>query len=554
MPGSGYRLPAVSLFPSAKVTTSTEKYILAIDLGTSGPKSALISTRGEVIDYEFENVDLLILPDGGAEQIPDQWWQAVLNTAKRVLQSSRVAAADIICVSCTTQWSGTVAVDSGGQALANAIIWMDTRGRRYVEQVTGGLMTIEGYSLPKLSRWLRLTGGAPGHAGKDPIAHILFLKSEFPLVYRQTFKFLEPKDYINLRLTGRFAASFDSIALHWITDNRDLDRVDYDDRLLRIFGIPREKFPDLKRAVDILGPVKKEVAQELGLRPQTPVITGTPDLHSAAIGSGAVRDFEGHLYVGTSSWITCHVPFKKTDLVHNMAALPSAIPNRYFIANEQETAGACLTFLKDNMMHPQERAPNAYKIFDDIAGNAPAGSNNVIFMPWLYGERTPVENDSVRAGLFNISLSTTRAHVVRAIYEGVAYNSRWLLGYVEKFIKRRLDPIHFIGGGANSSVWCQIFADVLNRRIKQVKAPIQANLRGAAFLASLALGHLAVEDIPDQVKISRTYQPDPNNRNLYDGLYRQFLELYKRNRRIYKRLNRSQRQKGYIDERMPQQK
>ena len=178
---------------------------------------------------------------------------------------------------------------------------------------------------------------AQGFVAKEPIAHILFLKSEFPQIYRHTFKFLEPKDYINLRLTGRFAASYDSIALHWLTDNRDLNQVVYDDRLLRIFGVPREKFPELKRAVDVLGPVKKEVARQLGLKPETPVITGKPDLHSAAMGSGAVRDFEGHLYVGTSSWITCHVPFKKTDLVHNMAALPSAIPNRYFIANEQET-------------------------------------------------------------------------------------------------------------------------------------------------------------------------------------------------------------------------
>lgn len=524
------------------MTATTEKYVLAVDLGTSGPKSALISTRGEVVDHEFESVDLLILPNGGAEQIPDQWWKAVINTAKRVLEKRRVPAADIVCVSCTTQWSGTVAVDADGQALANAIIWMDTRGRRYIEKVTRGLINIEGYSLAKLSRWLRLTGGAPGHAGKDPIAHILFLKSELPQVYRRTYKFLEPKDYINLRLTGRFAASYDSIALHWVTDNRDLAGVDYDDRLMRIFGIPREKFPDLKRAVDVLGPIKKEVAQELGLSPEIPVITGTPDLHSAAIGSGAVRDFEGHLYVGTSSWITCHVPFKKTDLLHNMAALPSAIPGRYFIANEQETAGACLNFLKDNMMFPQVQSPDAYRIFDEIADQAPAGSHNVIFMPWLYGERTPVENDSIRAGLFNLSLNTTRAQVVRSIFEGVAYNSKWLLGYVEKFINRRLDPIRFIGGGANSDVWCQIFADILNRPIQQVKEPIQANMRGAAFLAGIALGHLTVDDIPDRIQLARTYQPNPNNRNTYDNLYRLFLELYKRNRRIYRRLNRSQPQ------------
>ena len=521
----------------------SNKYILAIDLGTSGPKSALVSTRGEVIDYEFESVDLIILPNGGAEQDPARWWQAIINTAKRVIGKHRVAVEDIVCVSCTTQWSGTVAVDQGGNALCNAVIWMDTRGSRYIKQTTRGLVNFAGYGIQKLRRWLKLTGGAPGHAGKDPIAHILFLKYERPELYRQTYKFLEPKDYINLKLTGRFAASFDSIALHWITDNRNAARINYDPRLIRMCGVDRAKFPDLKRAVDILGPIKKEVARELGLAENTPVITGTPDLHSAAIGSGAVRDFEGHLYVGTSSWITCHVPFKKTDLLHNMAALPSAIPERYFIANEQETAGACLTFLRDNIFYPGDRLPNVprppdvYKIFDEIAGNTPAGSNNLIFLPWLYGERTPVENDSVRSGIFNLSLSTTREHLVRAIFEGVAYNSRWLLGYVEKFIKRPLDPIHMIGGGANSDIWCQIFADVFNRTIKQVKDPIQANLRGAAFLASISMGYLSVDDIAGHVQIARTYQPDPENHRIYDRLYRQFLALYKRNKMVFKHLN-----------------
>ena len=527
------------------MTAARDKYILAIDLGTSGAKSALVSTHGEVIDYEFESVDLLILPDGGAEQNPDQWWQAILKAAKRVLSKKSVAIEDIVCVSCTTQWSGTVAVDQDGNALSNAIIWMDTRGRRYIEQTANGWINIAGYGIRKLRQWLRLTGGAPGHAGKDPIAHILFLKNELPELYRQTFNFLEPKDYINLRLTGRFAASFDSIALHWITDNRNLSRVDYDERLIRICGVARDKFPDLKRATDILGPIKKQVADELGLDKNTPVITGCADLHSAAIGSGAVRDFEGHLYVGTSSWITCHVPFKKTDLLHNMATLPSAIPGRYFIANEQETAGACLTFLKDNILYHKDRLldesslPDVYKIFDEIAENAPAGSNNVIFMPWLYGERTPVENDSVRSGIFNLSLSSTREHLVRSVFEGVAYNSRWLLGFVEKFIKRRLDPIPMIGGGANSNIWCQIFADVLNRSIKQVKDPIQANLRGAAFLASISLGYLSVDDIPAQVQVARTYRPDPQNRKIYDDLYHRFLDLYKHNKRIFKRLNQT---------------
>ena len=308
-------------------------------------------------------------------------------------------------------------------------------------------------------------------------------------------------------------------------------------------GLSREKFPELKRAVDILGPIKREVAQELGLKANIPIIAGTHDISSAALGSGAVRDFQGHLYVGTSSWITCHVPFKKTDLLHNMATLPSSIPGRYFIANEQETAGACLNFLKDKIFdhkvqfQDEFNSANVYQIFDAIAQRTTAGSNNVIFMPWLYGERTPVENDSIRSAIFNLSLSTTRQQLVRAIFEGVAYNSRWLLGYVEKFIKQRLDPIHMIGGGANSNVWCQIFADVFNRTIKQVKDPIHANLRGAAFLASISLGYLSVNDILNYVQIANTYEPDPANRSIYDKLYREFLEFYKKNKGSFKRLN-----------------
>jgi xylulokinase len=525
------------------VTATSEKYILAVDLGTSGSKTALVSTRGEVVAYEFESVDLLILPNGGAEQKPDQWWRAIMNTAQQVLRQKLVPAQDIVCISCTTQWSGTVAVDQDGHALGNAIIWMDTRGSRYVQQVTDGLVKIAGYGIGKLKRWLSLTGGAPGHAGKDPLAHILFLKNEFPQLYRQTYKFLEPKDYVNLMFCGRFAASFDSIALHWITDNRDLARVEYDERLIGICGLSREKFPELRRAVDILGPIKKEVAHELGLKEDIPVIAGTHDIASAAVGSGAIADFQGHLYVGTSSWITCHVPFKKTDLFHNMATLPSAIPERYFIANEQETAGACLNFLRDSIVGREDQLPDAsgsadiYQVFDTMAQNAAAGSNSVIFTPWLYGERTPVENDSVRSGIFNLSLSTTREHLVRAIFEGVAYNSRWLLGYVEKFIKKRLDPIHMIGGGANSKVWCQIFADVFNRTIKQVKDPIQANLRGAAFLAAVSMGYLSVNDISNYVQIADTYQPNPQHRSIYDNLYREFLELYKKNKGIFRRLN-----------------
>ena len=207
------------------MSADREKYILAVDLGTSGPKSALVSTGGDIVDYEFKENQIILLPDGGAEQSPDEWWDTIVYTAKKVLAKQLVPVDDIVAICCSTQWSGTVAVDKGGRPLMNAIIWLDSRGSRYVRRIAGGLVKIEGYGILKLQRWLRLTGGIPSHSGKDPIAHILLLKNEYPDIYNQTYKFLEPKDYINLKLTGKTAASYDSIALHWLTDNRDLTRV-----------------------------------------------------------------------------------------------------------------------------------------------------------------------------------------------------------------------------------------------------------------------------------------------------------------------------------------
>lgn len=520
-----------------------DEYVLAIDLGTSGPKVALASTKGEILAYEFEPTRLLLFPNGGAEQDPDDWWRAITEAARRLLARQPAERDKIAAVCCTAQWSGTVAVDEGGRHLMNAIIWMDSRGAPYVKRITGGPIEFEGYGIDKLPRWLRLTSGIPAHSGKDSLAHILYIKHALPEVYRQTFKFLEPKDYINLRLSGRFAASYDSIALHWVTDNRDLSRVIYDERLLQRSTVERGKLPDLKRAVDVLGPLRPDAAAALGLAEGIPVVMGTPDLQSAAVGSGAVRDYEAHLYIGTSSWITCHVPFKKTDVFHNMATLPAAIPERYFVANEQETAGACLTFLRDNVFFAADglasapASPVAYAAFDKVAQGVPAGSGGVIFTPWLYGERTPVEDHTVRGGFYNLSLQTTRAHMVRAVLEGVAYNARWLCGYVEQFAGCRFEAINMIGGGANSKVWCQIHADVLQRTIRQMKDPLLANARGAALLASVALGKATFDDIAACIEFTATYEPDPGNRAAYDALYNEFANIYKNMRRIYARLN-----------------
>jgi xylulokinase len=221
-----------------------------------------------------------------------------------------------------------------------------------------------------------------------------------------------------------------------------------------------------------------------------------------------------------------------------MASLPSPIPERYFVANEQETAGAALTFLRDRVLFGDDPPASAYADFDRMAGRARPGSGGAIFTPWLYGERTPVEDPFVRGGFHNLSLSAGRDELVRAVFEGVALNSRWLLGAVERFTRHRLEPIRFIGGGARSDVWCQIFADVLRRTIEQVADPVNANARGAAMLASVALGELTFDQIPERVQVAKSYHPDPATKALYDELFREFTGLYRRNRKAHARLNR----------------
>ncbi|MBA7629824.1 Xylulose kinase [subsurface metagenome] len=540
------------------MSNSQRKYILAIDHGTGGPKSAIVSTTGEVIEWAFQETPIHASKGGSVEQDPDDWWNAIKSTAKKVIDSNRVRVEDIVGICNSSQWSGTVALDKAGNHLMNAIIWMDTRGAKYIEKFNKGLLKVSGYNVRKILSFLKRTAGGPTLPGKDPIAHIIYIKNELPDIYDKTSVFLEPQDYVNMKLTGKIAASFASIHLHWVTDARDLNNIHYSKKLIKMVKVDKNKLPaELKNSTDILGPIKKELADELGLEKDTKVVMGAPDVHTATIGSGAVGNYEGHIYIGTSDWIFTHIPYKKTDIAHNLGSLPSAIPGRYLIGNEQEIAGGALSFLRDKILYhkdellKEEAVPDVYKIFDRIVEKVPAGANNLIFTPWLIGERSPVDDPDIRGGLYNLSFEMSREHIIRAIFEGVAYNVKWLLIYIENFIKKWvmkerglpkngivMPELNIVGGGAQSDVWCQIFADILDRKIKQVSDPIQANARGAAFIGSVGLGYLKWDEIQRCCEISNIFTPNPENREVYDKLFKEYLNIYKIMRKTYKRLNK----------------
>ena len=520
-----------------------EPLILAVDLGTSGMKVALITVSGGVIGWESEPVRLIITPDGGAEQSPDEWWDAFLSAARRLLKRELDAGPKIEAICCSTQGEGTIPVDKDGRALGNCVLWMDMRGASHLKKQLGGLINIDGASVDRVLRFVRLTGGMPSMTGKDPAGHMLFIRDTQPEVYAQTYKFLNVLDYLNLRLTGRFVATFDSILTSWVTDNRNPDAVRYHNGLISTLGLDSDKLPEIAACSEVIGTLKTEVADALGLSKSVKVVAGSIDNTAAAIGSGAVNDYAVHLYIGTSSWMAAHVPFKKTDVLASLASVPCAVPGRYLLTALQATAGGNLTFLRDNILYHKDEllqeadVPDIFKVLDQIAERVPAGSNGVIYTPWIWGERAPVDDRTVRAGLYNLSLHNTREDIIRAFLEGIAFNTRWLLEPVEKFLRRKVESIHIVGGGAQSDVWCQIFADVMNVEIKQVADPIYANARGAAWIAAVGLGIIQFRDVPGLVEIKRAYQPQVFNRILYDERFEIFTQIYRQMSPVFKRLN-----------------
>jgi xylulokinase len=516
---------------------------LAVDLGTSGMKTALIGVDGSVLGWEQAPIKLIVTADGGSEQDPEEWWQAFLITTKQLLKKHPDAKSRLKAVCCSTQGEGTIPVDREGNPLNNCILWMDMRGAKNLKKQLGGLINIDGADLTKVLRYIQITGGMPSMTGKDPAGHMLYIRDCCPELYAKTYKFLNVLDFLNLRLTGEFVASYDSIVTSWVTDNRNPNHICYNQQLIDTLGIDKDKLPEIVPCQAVIGGITQKVADELGLPQSIKVVAGAIDNTAAAIGSGAVEDYLPHLYIGTSSWIAAHVPYKKTDISSSMASIPCAVAGKYLLTALQATAGGNLTFLRDNILYHKDEllqeadVPDIFKVLDQIAERVPPGSHGIIYTPWIWGERAPVDDRTVRAGLYNISLKNNREDIIRAFLEGIAYNTNWLMKPVNKFLKEKPTKIHIVGGGAQSDVWCQIFADVMNLQIVQVKDPLYANARGAAWIGAVGMGDIQYEDIPELVQINRVYHPNEENTKIYADKFRIFKKIYKQMSPIYRYLN-----------------
>jgi len=506
------------------------QFALAIDLGSGALKVGAVSLRGEIASVEQRSYETERLPGGGAVQDASAWWGIIRELSRSVLDG--ISAEDVVAVACTGQWASTVPVDEAGEPVGPCVMWLDTRGGRRTREAIGG--PLMGYSPRALATWVRHTGGVPSVFGGDPIGHMLHLERDAPEIASAARWYLEPVDYLTMRFTGRAAASHASMSAAWLTDNRRLDRLEYDAVLVRKLGLDADRLPPLVETGSLIGTVGEEVASELGISPTAQVVTGTPDLHSAALGCGAIGEGEPHLTISTTSWISMPFTRKKTDALHSIATVPGLDSSSYLIANNHEAAGLCLRWLRDSFTLGE---PGEFEHLIELAASSPPGSDGVIFTPWIAGERSPVDDRNARGGWHNLSVQTGNADLIRSVLEGVAYNSRWLNEAVERFTKRRLDPLRIFGGGAIPDLWCQIHADVMDRTIERVAEPMHANLRGAALFAALGLGAIHRDEIRSLVPVDRVFEPDPGTREAYDRLYAEFPGLYKAQRKMFARLN-----------------
>jgi xylulokinase len=522
---------------------SSSKYILVIDLGSSGIKTVLVSDSGEVVANAYEPVETQYLENEGAEQDPHHWWNGTLKAAKETVQKSNISPDQIVGIACDSQWAVVVPVNEQAEPVMNAVHWFDQRGAPYNKKVISGFPSIQGYGALKLLKWLRLTGLAPVHSGVDSLGHILFIKNERPDVYARTHKFLEPMDYITARLTGRITGTQQSVMAMMVVSNRKWGEVAYNNTLLKLAGLDKDKLPDLLPNDAVIGPVLPSVARELGVNPDTPVTAGTNDTQAIAIGAGLGNIYEAAINIGTSLNMITHVPFKKTDIFHMITSFPSSFKDRYLMLCEQGLGGRCLEHFLKYIVCPDDdfkfgsMPEDAYDRLSGMADEVPAGSGGVIFLPWLNGSLAPSESATARGGFMNMSLSTTRSHLTRAVMEGVAFNSRRAFGPAQKFIKAKIGHLRLAGGGAISDVWTQIYADIVQVPIHQVDDTMNTTSRGAGLTGLVMLGHLKLEDVPSLVKVKKIFEPNPDNFEVYDKMFAQFEVLFNKNQSVFKALN-----------------
>ena len=489
--------------------------ILAIDLGSGAVKAAVVDDGGALLGTGDAEIDLILGQDGAAEQNPEQLWRAVMTACGQALRSS--GGAEIVGLACSSQYSSVIPVDKAGDAVANLMLWRDTRGARHaralVESQPGSAET-----------WTEIHGLSPSPEGRDTLAHMLHVKNDRPEVYARVEAFLEPVDYLNARFSGVIAANQASVYKMLLTDNRRTDATAYDPTLLALAGIGEDKLAPLLGIDAVLGEVRPEVAEELGLAPGVKVLGGVNDNHAVALGTGALEPGRAGISMGTTANISAHIDGLRSDRPRRLASMPGPYAGSHMVMAENGLGGKVLELMLERMLLPGEAEP--YAALERAAMAGEPGSGGLLFLPWINGAGSPAQNARARAGFLDISVGTTREHMLSAVLEGIACNLRWLNEAVEDLVGMRFERMMFAGGGAQSPAWSRIIADVLDRPVHRMADPRHSPCKGLAYRALVRLGYLGAEARDGFLRVAEIHDPRPGRRRLYDDLYARFREAY----------------------------
>ncbi|MEG9195307.1 MAG: FGGY-family carbohydrate kinase [Candidatus Methanoglobus sp.] len=489
--------------------------ILAFDIGTTSLKAALIDENLEILDLVSKNAKIDFPKSGWAEIDLDNLWSDLCELSSKL---DKLDSVDALIFA--PHMAGVVPVDKEGNALMKAMIWLDERAAGYPKDLFSGILKYAGYNIPKLMKFLRITGGGPSKTGKDPISKILWLRDNEPEIFSKTAKMLDIKSYLIARCCGVFVTSPDEATLTWLADTRG-GVAKWSRSLLKNYRLDPNLFPEIKDSASVAGEMKGNACKDLGIKAK--VIVGAGDLASAAVGSGAVKDGEAHIYAGTSDWVAAHIGKRIVDIPHYIGCLLSAIQRRYLLIAEQEIAGGAIEWAMKNL------GIDSYEEVESILKKG-----NILFLPWMCGERSPVDNPFLRGAILNLSLENDRGEVMNSVMEGIALNIKWAYLYFEKHAGRQ-ESIRAIGGCMLFDKFCQMLADATKRPILRLREPKYAGLRGAAAIAIVALLRESFENVTKRFKVDKTFRPSDTER--YDRLFRLFVESYKGLKNVYKSLN-----------------